>query len=260
MAISGMPLTQRRIRAERIMGTVISIDVRGMEVPEAAIDQAFQWLREVDARFSTYRADSEVSRLGRGELVLADCHPDVAEVLALCEEVRGESGGAFNAWRARHDGRLDPSGVVKGWSVDRAAAMLEAYGARNFCINAGGDIVARGVPDVGRNWRIGIRHPHDRDSVAVVLEVTDLAVATSGSYERGAHILDPRTGDAARGLLSLTVAAPDVTRADAYATAGFAMGEAGIAWAARQSGCSAYGITNTGRVRYSEGFAQLIAR
>jgi thiamine biosynthesis lipoprotein len=260
MAIKGMPLAPRNIRVEHIMGTVISIDVRDVHAADNAIDAAAAWFRQVDDRFSTFKARSEVSRLGRGELTLEDCHRNVAEVLAICEELRVTSGGAFNAWRARADGRLDPSGVVKGWAVDGAAAMLKRAGVTNFCINAGGDVLSAGVPEAGRKWRVGIRHPNDPDSVAAVIEVSNRAVATSGHYERGDHILDARTGKAARGLLSLTVVGPDMTHADAYATAGFAMGEAGIAWAAALEHYASCGISTNGRIRFSETFAQLIAK
>ncbi|TMD42044.1 MAG: FAD:protein FMN transferase [Chloroflexi bacterium] len=253
-----MPVAQRRVRIEPVMGTVIAIDLRDHDVPEAAIDATLAWLHEVDHRFSTYQADSEISRLGRGELTVDECHADVATVLSLCEDLRAASGGAFNAWRARPDGRLDPSGVVKGWAVEMAAGMLAHAGARNFSINAGGDVIARGCPEAGRSWRVGIRHPHNPDAVAVVVDVTDMAVATSGSYERGRHILDARSGEPADGLLGLTVAGPSLTLADAYATAGFAMGKSGIGWAAAHEGYAAYGITATGHAFYSDAFAALI--
>ena len=254
-----MPITERRMRVEHIMGTVISIDVRDVNVPDAAIEAAFAWLLEVDQRFSTYKPESEVSRLGRGELTVEECHPDVALVLELCEDLRRLSGGAFNAWRARRDGRLDPSGVVKGWAVQQAAERLELAGARNFFINAGGDVIARGFPEPGRKWRVGIRHPYEAESMATVVEMTDLALATSASYERGDHVLDARTGAPACGLVSLSVAGPSLTLADAYATAGFAMGEAGIGWAASQRGYASFGITPGGRVRFDEPFRRLIA-
>lgn len=240
------------------MGTAIGIDCRDLDVPEQAFDQAFDWLREVDSRFSAFEPDSEVSRLGRGEITLEECHPDVADVLSLCEDLRRQSGGAFNAWRCRPDGRLDPSGVVKGWAVDRSAQILERAGARNFCINAGGDIIARGEPAPGRRWRIGIRHPEQATAVAAVIEANDLAVATSGAYERGDHIVDARTGSAPHNLLSLTVIGPSLTFADAFATAAFAMGSQGIAWAASQPGHASYGVTAEGRVRYSHPFAALL--
>jgi thiamine biosynthesis lipoprotein len=249
----------RRVRVEHIMGTAISIDLRDVDLDAALMERGFEWLRQVDSRFSPYQAASDISRLGRAELILDECHADVAEVLALCEDLRRETDGVFNAWNCRADGRLDPSGVVKGWAVERAAGLLEQGGARNFCINAGGDIVARGKPEPGRDWRIGIRHPRDASAVAAVLQVTDLAVATSGNYERGDHIVDPRTGMPNGDLLSLTVAGPSLTLADAYATVGFAMGKAGVAWVACRPGYSPYAITREGRVQYADSFAPLLA-
>jgi thiamine biosynthesis lipoprotein len=249
----------RGVRVEHIMGTAISMDLRDPGVEDEVLESAFAWLREVDARFSPFQPESEISRLGRGELILAECHADVAEVLSLCEDLRQETDGVFNAWNCRPDGRLDPSGVVKGWAVEHAAGLLEEGGARNFCINAGGDIVARGKPEPGRDWRIGIRHPRDASAVAAVLQVTDLAVATSGSYERGDHIVDARTGMPNGDLLSLTVAGPSLTLADAYATVGFAMGNAGVAWVAGRPGYSPYAITREGRVRYTDPFGVLLA-
>ena len=249
----------RRVRVEHIMGTAISIDLRDVGVDGELVDAAFAWLHDVDARFSPYKPDSEISRMGRGELLLDECHADVAEVLSVCEDLRVQTGGLFNAWSWRADGRLDPSGVVKGWAVERAAQLLERAGGRNFCINAGGDIVVRGNPERGRPWRIGIRHPRQATAVAAVVRATDLAVATSGSYERGEHVLDARSGLPPRGLMSMTVVGPSLTVADAYATIGFAMGNAGVAWVAAQPGYAPYAITSEGHVRYSNPLKDLLA-
>jgi thiamine biosynthesis lipoprotein len=136
---------------------------------------------------------------------------------------------------------------VKGWSVDEAIATLRLAGARNVQVIAGGDLVALGEPQPGRAWRVGIRHPDDESGVAAVLRVKNMAVATSGLYERGEHIREPHTGTTPTGLRSLTVVGPDLATADAYATAGFAMGEPGIGWVARQDGFGALGITTDGR-------------
>jgi len=249
----------RRIRVEHTMGTAISIDLRDPDVDPASIEAAFDWLRQVDARFSPYKPASEISRLGRGELILDECHAEVAAVLSLCEDLRRATHGVFNAWACRPDGRLDPSGVVKGWAVERAARQLEQAGARNFCINAGGDIIARGRPQPGRDWRIGIRHPRDASALAAVLDVTNLAIATSGNYERGGHIVNARTGMPSEELLSMTVAGPSLTMADAYATVGFAMGNAAVAWVAGRPGYSPYAVTREGRVQYTDTFAALLA-
>jgi thiamine biosynthesis lipoprotein len=238
-----MTTSPGRLRVEQIMGTAIGIDLRDEAVPEIAVDDAFASLRRADARFSTYKPESEVSRLGRGELTLEGCSLELRRVLALAEQLRDDSGGHFDVRGHRADGGLDPSGVVKGWAVEEAAWILDAAGARNYAINAGGDVLVRGEPEPGEAWRIGIRHPLRSDAVARVIELRDGAVATSGAYERGEHITDPLTAAAPRDWLSITVVGPSLTLADAYATAAYAMGSNGLAWVAGHPGYRAYGIT-----------------
>lgn len=253
------PSVGRTVRVEQIMGTAISLDLRSPAVPRDAVEAAFDHLRDIDARFSTYRADSEISRLGWGELSAADCSPDVREVLARCEDLRALSRGYFDVRAHRADGRLDPSGFVKGWAVERAAAILDDAGAQNYCLNAGGDVIARGEPEPGSPWRVGIRHPEIPDRVATVLEARDLAVATSGGYERGDHIGDPHTGRPANGLLSMTVVGPSLAEADACATAAFAMGEAGLSWIATLPGYAGCMITASRRLVWTEEFGRYTA-
>jgi thiamine biosynthesis lipoprotein len=206
-------------------------------------DPVFTWLRWVDETVTTVRADSEISRIARGELALADAHPHVREVLTRCEELRRVTDGYFDA---HHSGRLDPSGLVKGWAVERAAPLLLG---RRICIDAGGDVLVR-----GRGWRVGIRHPREHDRLAAAIEVSDLAVATSGAYERGEHISDPHTRRPPSGVLSVTVVGPDLATADAYATAAFAMGEGGPAWTARLRGYDAMTILASDEVLATPGF------
>lgn len=217
-------------RVEQIMGTAISLDLAD-DLPAAVLhalaEETFGWLREVDARFSTYRADSEVCRVDRGELRPAEASADLRAVLARCADLWRETGGSFDAYAT---GRLDPSGYVKGWSAQVASDRLVAAGAPNHCLNAGGDVRVRGLCATGTPWRIGIRHPWDPTATCLVLAGTDLAVATSGSYERGHHVVDPHRGVPAGGLRSVTVVGPDLGVADAYATAAMAMGAAGVGW------------------------------
>jgi thiamine biosynthesis lipoprotein len=222
-AVATVPSTHR---VEHVMGMPIIVELRDAAADPAVLDDAFEWFRQVDRTFSTYREDSEISRIDRGELDADVASPEVRWVLHRCDQLRLETRGYFDA---RAPGRLDPSGLVKGWSVDRAAALLAAAGVRSFLISAGGDIVARGGP-----WRIGIQHPRERQHVAAVLEASDLAIATSGAYVRGEHVVDPHTGRAPSGVLSVTVVGPNLATADAYATAAFAMGgQAAPGWLAR---------------------------
>ncbi|MFL6120552.1 FAD:protein FMN transferase [Actinophytocola sp.] len=217
---------------EHVMGMPASIEVPDQATAGAVLDL----LRDADRRFSPFRDDSEVST-GRYSRELAD-------VLDLCGHYERETGGAF---RVRLPGRrLDPCGVIKGWAVQRAADMLRAAGVTEYCLNVGGDIAA-----AGRLWSIGIRHPDEEHRLCAVLEIDGGAVATSGTYERGHHIIDGRTGRPATDLVSLTVVAADLTTADAVSTAAFALGTDGIAWAAAQPGCLVFAVDRDREVHRS---------
>jgi thiamine biosynthesis lipoprotein len=218
-------------RVLHVMGMAVSIDIRddapGPHALDAAVVEVGGWLDWVDGVFSTYKADSDVSRIARGELAVADAAPEVAEVLALGERFRACTDGYFDV---RAGGPLDPSGVVKGWAVERASALLLEAGFADHAVNAGGDIRMRGRPGPGRRWRVGIAHPHVQGGLAGVAEVEEGAVATSGTAERGAHVVDPHTGRAALELASVTLVGPELVACDAYATAALAMGWQARAW------------------------------
>jgi FAD:protein FMN transferase len=234
------------------MGMPIVLDERdGLD--DDTIEATWNELRRADTIFSTYKEDSEISRLNRGELALEDAHPDVREVLARCEELRVITAGYFDAGRVLEQG-IDPSGLVKGWAVDRAGELLDAAGARNYSLNAGGDIRLRGAPLPEPRWRIGIQHPRVRDKIAAVVEGNDLGVATSGAYARGEHVVDPHTRRAPAGVLSVTIVGPELATADAYATAAFAMGEAGPEWTASLGLYEAMTILADDRVLLTPGF------
>jgi thiamine biosynthesis lipoprotein len=237
------------------MGTVVSFDVRNPDVPARALNVAIDYLHDIDRRFSPYKTDSEVSRIMRGELAVDDASPDVRWIMGLCDELARLTDGYFDARKYRADGLPDPTGVVKGWAVEEAAFMLIEAGATDFLVNGGGDIVARGspVPGSSESWRVGIQHPLERNKLAAVLEVRDGAVATSGTYERGEHVIDPHTRKPATDLVSLTVVGLSLTYADAYATAAFAMGRKGPEWLAGLEGYEAFAITSDGRTLATPG-------
>jgi thiamine biosynthesis lipoprotein len=228
------------------MGMPIVVEVGDDGSWSAVVDEVFRWFDFVDETFSLYKSESQISRLNRGEIELEECHPAVRSVLRRCERLRAETGGYFDAGaaaaafaaagRALPAGAVDPSGLVKGWAVEGASRILRRGGAHNYSVNAGGDIRLRGGPRPGESWRIGIQHPHRRDRVAAVLVADDLAIATSGEYERGEHIVDPHTGRRPEEVLSVTIVGPDLALADAYATAAFAMGAGGPEWTARLPG------------------------
>jgi thiamine biosynthesis lipoprotein len=221
---------------EHVMGMPISLAMRGRHASDAAGRSAWtevmESLQAADEVFSTYRPDSVVSRLGRGELAAADYPPEVTEVIDLGEEAYRSSGGAFSVCRAGPDGGVlfDPSGVVKGWAAERAAEALRALPDTDFCLSAGGDLVCRTVDPAGRPWRIGIEDPRDPRRLIAVVPVHTGAVATSGSAHRGQHVVDARTGRPPSGIASVTVVADSLTAADIDATAAYAQGVDAAEW------------------------------
>lgn len=235
------------------MGMPVTVDLRDDDVDDDLLERLFDGLRFADALFSTYKDESEISRLNRGELTLDDAHPDVHEVLDRCEALRLETDGYFDVSAADPD-RIDPSGFVKGWAVDRAAAHLDAAGVRNYAVNVAGDMRLRGRAVPEPCWSVGIQHPLEQASIAAVVEANDLAIATSGAYARGDHVLDPHTRRPPVGVLSVTIVGPELANADAYATAAFAMGEAGIHWTARLRDHEAMTILADQRVLSTPGF------
>jgi thiamine biosynthesis lipoprotein len=234
---------------EQVMGTAVSIELAD-DRPDgelrSLIGDTCAWLHEVDRRFSTYRDDSEVMRLRRRELTVQDASADLRHVLAACADLWRDTDGYFDAYTS---GPLDPSGYVKGWSVEVASQRLFERGSTSHYINAGGDIRMRGHHPEGGPWRVGIRHPWEADKVSWVLAMHDGAIATSGTYERGHHVINPRTRTPARGLRSVTVVGPDLALADAYATAALAMGENGLTWLAKRAsdGYESAVVTDDGR-------------
>ena len=245
---------------EHVMGMAVSIDVRDDVADGPGLRDVVAWLHHVDQTFSTYLLDSPISRLGRGELTLADAGSEIRDVLLQCEALRTVTGGAFDAFvvPAPNGTTLDPSGFVKGWSIERSAEILERHGLHRFCINAGGDVVLRGAPDPTGGWRVGIRHPADPTRLAATFEMVGPAgVATSATYERGAHIIDPRTGEPTAEVASVTIVGPDLARADAYATAVFVKGRAGLDWLGDQAGYDGLIITHDGRQHGTPGIERL---
>ena len=223
-------MTLARVRAEiETWGTIIFIDASSSTINESAIqtsiDRVRDFLYEVDVVFSTHKDQSQVSRLRRGEIKIVDCTPDLQEVWQLCHEAKLLSDGYFDPWCV--EGGFDPSGYVKGWASDRAISMMKADGVEHIQINSAGDLSLAGGHEPGKPWSIGIRHPEDAQTIVKVFDITDGAIATSGTYERGSHIKDPHTGLIALGARSATVYGPNGGVADALATALIVAGKDG---------------------------------
>jgi thiamine biosynthesis lipoprotein len=202
-------------------GTVVVIEATSSALDEvalgSAVDEVEQFFFSVDQDFSTYKEDSQVSRIRRGELKIENASEYVQQVWALCEFSKELTLGAFDPWKA--EGGFDPSGLVKGWAAEVGAQMLDEAGIENVLINASGDIVLRGGKPDGGPWNIGIASPDDVEKYVKFFDVVDGSVATSGDYEKGAHIIDPHTGLIAIGARSATVIGPDGAICDALATA-----------------------------------------
>lgn len=242
---------------EMVMGMAVSIDIRDSDHSPEVVGQVVDWLHHVDQTFSPYMIDSPISRLGLGEATLNDVSEEVRDVLRLCEFYRTETDGVFDPFSvpAPNGSNLDPSGLVKGWAIEKSANILEDNGCRNFCVNAGGDIVLRGRTNDTTPWQVGIRHPSEPGALATVIETSGpIAIATSATYERGAHIIDTRTGEPTIAVASSTVIGPDLIAADVYATTVFLMGLDGLAWIEDRDGYDAYLITHDGDTFWTPGF------
>lgn len=241
------------IRLNRdIMGMPVTIGIVGV-VDEQLHELAFGCLREIDRRFSPYKVGSEVADLNAGKVTVETCSRDMLEVLSLAALTSSETHGYFDI--RRPDGRIDPSGLVKGWAIRKAARLLVANGATDFFVDAGGDVQAAGLNEERRPWRAGILNPFDTTQIVKHVYPGTHGVATSGTYARGAHIYDPLRGTAVGGtVVSLTVIGPDVFEADRFATAAFAMGEAGIGFIETHPGLEAYQIDARGLATMTTGF------
>jgi FAD:protein FMN transferase len=220
---------------EHVMGMPVSIDIRDA-LPAAslrdAVDEVVAHLHQVNETWSTWRDDSLITRFARGEIRPDDLPSSMHDVLDQCEWWCSETDGAFDIHVPAPNGtKLETSGFVKGWAIEGAAELLRARGIANFCINAGGDIALDGESSPGEPWRVGLRHPDHGDAFVDVVSFHGRgAVATSGCYERGDHIVDPRTGSPATSVKSATVIGASLTDVDVAATTLFVMGADGLDW------------------------------
>ncbi len=234
------------------MGMPVTVEVIDAEVTAECFDAVYGYFEYIDAKFSTYKPESEISRINRHELNLEDASPDIRTVFALSEQTRLETDGYFDI---HHNDLFDPSGLVKGWAIQHAAELLREKGLENFYVEAGGDIQMFGKNSEGQDWRVGIRDPFQHSDVVQVLSLSNCGVATSGTYIRGQHIYNPLlAGREITDILSLTVIGPDIYEADRFATAAFAMGHKGIYFIESLEGFEGYLIDQDHRATFTTGF------
>ena len=241
-------------RTRLIMGMPVTVEVPGAD--GRVLESVFAYFKQIDERYSPYKPNSELSRINRG-LKRRYWSDEMKLIMDLCEETRKICGGYFDV---RHKGKVDTSGLVKGWAIHEAAKLLRQQGYENFYIEAGGDIQVSGHNQGGGPWTIGIRNPFKIDEIVKVIRAGNgEGVATSGNYLRGEHIYNPLFDPQPNPLCSLTVIGPNIFEADRFATAAFAMGRPGLAFIDALPGFAAYLIDDTKTATYTKGFASYVA-
>lgn len=234
------------------MGMPITVDIAGGS-GATLVEAVFDYFEHVDRRFSTYRTDSEISAINRGDLPIRDWSAEMMEVMALAAQTKAQTDGYFDI--RNPDGSLDPSGIVKGWAIRNAAGIVRRAGVGDFFIEAGGDIQSRGRNASGLDWSVGIRNPFNAEEIIKIVYPRGHGVATSGTYARGQHIYNPLgAGDPITEIVSLTVIGSDVLEADRFATAAFAMGREGIVFLEQAPGLEGYVVDSNSRAMPTSGF------
>ena len=245
-----------------LMGMPVTVEVADKTVTQADIDAVFDYFKYIDETFSTYKPQSEIMKINHGELALKDASADMQEIFRLAEETKKQTNGYFDIVNSR--GIFDPSGIVKGWAILRAAQLLEKRGFSNFFVDAGGDIQTQGKNSAGQFWQVGIQDPFSKADlknprVVKVLEISGEGVATSGTYLRGQHIYNPHSREQIfEDIVSLTVVGPDIYEADRFATAAFAMGRPGIMFIQSLPGFEGYMIDSKGIATETLGFQKYV--
>ncbi|PBC22157.1 thiamine biosynthesis protein [Mesorhizobium sp. WSM4311] len=235
-----------------LMGMPITVDIAGAS-GATLVDTVFDYFEHIDRRFSTYRTDSEISTINRGDLPIRDWSAEMTEVMALAAQTKNQTDGYFDI--RKPDGSLDPSGIVKGWAIRNAAGIVRRAGVGDFFIEAGGDIQSCGRNASGLDWSVGIRNPFNAEEIIKIVYPRGHGVATSGTYVRGQHIYNPLgAGDPITEIVSLTVIGSDVLEADRFATAAFAMGRRGILFLEQAPGLEGYVVDSNRRATPTSGF------
>lgn len=238
-------------RTASIMGMPITVEVKGewQEVKvEQDIKRVFKYFKWVDETYSPFKETSEVGKHNRGE----DTSDEYKSLLKMAEELKKETNGYFDI--VKPNGKIDPSGIVKGWAIKNAADILRKEGYKNFFVDAGGD-----AEIVGKNWKWGIRNPFNVKEIIKIIKLSNCGIATSGTYERGQHIYNPITKKTEiTDILSLTVIGPNVYEADKYSTPAFAMGKEGINFIEGLKGFEGYMIDKNGIATMTSGFHKFV--
>lgn len=235
-----------------VMDMPVSVKVIDPHVTKANIEQIYDYFHHIDERFSPFRSNSEVNQMNRGEITAKTASAEMKEVLKLSAQTKKETHGFFDIVRGN---TIDPSGLVKGWAIYNAAQKLAAQGFYNYYVEAGGDIQTAGVNEQHQAWRVGIRNPLQTNEIIKVVYLRGEGIATSGSYERGEHVYNPKQpSQKLTDVVSLSVIGPNIFEADRFATAAFAMGRDGLQFLEAQPGLEAYMVDQNGIAWMTSGF------
>lgn len=235
-----------------IMGMPISIHLHGYMSDayiRRVIDDAFSLFEWVDETFSPFKPTSAVCKIQAGELTFDEVHESVREVRDLCLEASQLTLGYFSAMKPSAEGasiNWDPTGLVKGWAIEKAANVLLKLSDVDFYINAGGDIFVGSTSQTPLLWRIAIENPVDPQRAVATVELRRGAIATSGNTYRGEHILNPYLKKPANDLSSVSVIGESIMWADVFATAAFARGDDSISWLDAAADYDAVVVANVG--------------
>jgi len=238
------------------MGMPITVEIIGISLDSKIFSEVFNYFRYIDNKFSTYKKTSEIIKINSGKLNKNQYSNDMKSVLKLCEKTKRKTNGFFDI---EYKGKLDPSGLVKGWAVQNTCKFLKKRGIKNFFIEAGGDIQVSGKNKNGQKWKIGIQNPFNRNEIIKVITVKTNGVATSGTYIRGHHIYNPFDKlNNITNIVSFTVVGPNIFEADRFVTAAFAMGKNGISFIESLPGFEGYMIDKYGIATYTSGFGKYV--
>lgn len=238
-----------------IMGTPVAVEIVDKEAKQELFDEVFSYFKYVDQKFSTYKEDSEITKINKGQIGKEEMSEDMKKVLELSEETKKLTKGYFDI--VTPGGDYDTSGMVKGWSIWEASNILKSKGVKNFYVEAGGDIQVFGMNEGGKPWCIGIQNPFNkkREVIKKVYLSNNEGIATSGNYVRGAHIYNPKDKeDKLEDVVSITVIGPNIFEADRYATASYAMGKDGIYFIDEQKNLEGYSVDKNGIATMTKGF------
>lgn len=238
-----------------IMGMPVRIQITDKFAKSNDIKKIFSYFRDVDQKFSTYKDNSEIEKINRGELRENQYSGEMKKILDLSEETKRLTNGFFDI---KINNKLDPSGIVKGYAIKKASDMLAKMGYKNFYVEIGGDIEVRGVNEKGKKWNVGIENPFNRKEIIKKIMLTGRGIATSGTYIRGNHIINPISKAKADSIASITVIGPNVYEADRFATAAFAMGERGINFIESLNGFEGYLVTKDKKGISTSGFGKYL--